>query len=170
MVKLNEKISNSLDIDHPEDSEEQSGTDIVVYPHELPDDLGNNDLPSMRDIDIKTIEGEKQLDVIIEKSMKMFEEFYSELPTIEPKYRNRHMELTNSILENVIDAIKHKTEYQLKKKDMRMKETNFVRTSKSESPLGSGGTTNNNFFVGSREELLETLNNMQKSQNTDGDK
>lgn len=122
---------------------------VVVEPHELIT-LDNPDLPDMSDIETKNLEGEKQLEILIQHGQGMFAELYEELPEIDPKYRNRHLEITALIMGNTLDAIKTKMEHQLKRKKQRMEEANFGVSTK-----GSGTQVNN--FYGSREEVLEMI-------------
>ena len=112
--------------------------------------LDNPDLPDMSDIETKTLEGEKQLEMLIEKGMGMFAELYDELPEIDPKYRNRHLEITALIMGNTLDAIKHKTEYQVKRKKQRMEEAGFGKKD-GDTKIGTAN------FYGSREELFKMI-------------
>ena len=80
----------------------------------------------------------------------MFSELYEELPEIDPKYRNRHLEITALIMGNTLEAIKHKTEYQIKRKKARLEEAGFG------GAKTDGGTQVNNFY-GSREEVLDMI-------------
>ncbi|GAF76403.1 unnamed protein product, partial [marine sediment metagenome] len=108
----------------------------------------------MTDLEVKVVQGEKQLETIISKGMGMFTELYDELPTIDPKYRNRHLETTALIMGHTLDAVKHKTEHQLKRKKQRMEEAGFGK------PEGGAkiGTAN---FYGSREEIMKMMNDAQ---------
>lgn len=149
--RLNPNIAKALDMDLPEEPPvEDSAPVISVEPHELIT-LDNPDLPDMADIETKALEGEKQLEVLIEKGTGMFCELYDELPEIDPKYRNRHLEITALIMGNTLDAIKHKTEFQLKRKKQRMEEAKF-----GAGDGGSGSTQINNFY-GSREDILKMI-------------
>jgi hypothetical protein len=87
--------------------------------------------------------------------MGMFTELYKELAAIDPKYRNRHLEVTALIMGNTLDAIKHKTDLQLKRKKQRMEEAGFGKKDEGTKI----GTAN---FFGSREELMKVINGATK--------
>lgn len=148
--RLNPNIAKALDMDLPEeDAIEESAPIVVVEPHEIVT-VGNADLPDMTDLEVKVVQGEKQLEQIITKGMGMFTELYDELPGIDPKYRNRHLETTALVMGHTLDAIKHKTDHQLKRKKQRMEEAEF---GKDESKTNIG-TAN---FYGSREDLMKMM-------------
>lgn len=150
--RLNPNIAKALDMELPENEPvEDSSPVIEVLPHEVVV-VDNEELPEMSDIEHTMIEGQKQLEELIGKGMGMFSELYEELPEIEPKYRNRHLEITALIMGNTLDAIKHKTDLQIKRKDQRLKEASFRTPGES----NSGNVTNN--FFGSREDLMELIN------------
>lgn len=150
--RLNPNIAKALDMELPEEPPvEDSAPLVVVEPHEIIT-LENPNLPDMSDIETKTLEGEKQLELLIERGMGMFSELYEELPEIDPKYRNRHLEITALIMGNTLDAIKHKTEYQIKRKKARLEEAGFGGAKES------GGTQINHFY-GSREEVMTMIEN-----------
>ena len=149
--RLNPNIAAALDMELPDEVPvEDSAPMVVVEPHEVVA-IKNDDLPDMSDIEVKVLQGEKQLEQLITKGMGMFTELYGELPSIDPKYRNRHLETTALIMGHTLDAIKHKTGHQLKRKEQRMKEADFG-TSKSNTSIGTA-----NFF-GSREDILKMMN------------
>jgi hypothetical protein len=151
-VRLNSNIARALDMDMPDEPPiEESAALITVEPHELVM-VDNEDLPDMSDIETKAIEGEKQLEQIIAKGQGMFAELYEELPNIDPKYRNRHLEITALIMGNTLDAVKTKMEYQLKRKKQRMEEAEFG-TDKSNTSISTAN------FYGSREELIKFIDN-----------
>ena len=150
-TRLNPNIAKALDMELPEESPvEDSAPIVVVEPHEIVT-IANPELPDMTDIETKVVQGEKQLEMLITKGMGMFTELYDELAAIDPKYRNRHLEVTALVMGNTLDAIKHKTDLQLKRKKQRMEEANFGKK--------DGGTKigTANFF-GSREEIMKVLN------------
>lgn len=150
---LSKKIAESLDMEIPDsDDEEVSGELVVVEPHELPN-VGNPELPDMGDIDHSMAEGEKQLEVLIRHGLGQVERLRDGHLDVDPKYRNRYLETVNQTIGVTLDAIKHKTDLQLKKKDLRMKEDSHR---KPDSAGGSGGRQDN-FFSGSREDLLKAL-------------
>ena len=82
----------------------------------------------------------------------MFTELYDELPGVDPKYRNRHLEVTALVMGNTLDAVKTKMDYQLKRKKQRLEEASYGKPDTS----AKIGTAN---FFGSREELMEMLEN-----------
>ena len=150
--RLNPNIAKALDMDMPDEQPvEESAPLVTVEPHELviPE---NPELPDLTDIEVKTLEGEKQLEQIITRGMGMFTELYDEIAGVDPKYRNRHLEVTALIMGNTLDAVKTKMDYQLKRKKQRLEEASFGK------PEGNTkiGTAN---FYGSREELLDMLEN-----------
>lgn len=150
--RLNPNIAKALDMDLPEeDAIEESAPVVVVEPHEIVT-VANDDLPDMTDLEVKVIQGEKQLEQIITKGMGMFTELYEELPGIDPKYRNRHLETTALVMGHTLDAIKHKTGHQMKRKKQRMEEAEFG----VEDTSTKIGTAN---FYGSREDLMKMINN-----------
>ena len=150
-VRLNQNIAAALDMELPEeDPVEDSAPLVVVEPHEVVV-VANEDLPDMSDIETKVIQGEKQLEQVINKGMGMFTELYEELKSVDPKYRNRHLETTALIMGHTLDAIKHKTGHQLKRKEQRMKEAQFGGPEKGSTKIGTA-----NFF-GSREDLMKMM-------------
>ena len=155
---INPKFADILDMDMPEEPADDQPM-ITVDAHEITV-VDNPDLPDMTDIDSRLIEGEKQLEIIISKGISMTQELYEELSSIEPKYRNRHMEITSLVMGNTLDAIKHKTELQMKKKEMRMKEKSYGG---KENSGKSGGSTTNNFF-GTREDMLKFIREAKKNE------
>ena len=157
--QINPKFADILDMDMPEEPVDDQPM-ITVDAHEITV-VDNPDLPDMTDIDSRLIEGEKQLEVIISKGISMTQELYEELSSIEPKYRNRHMEITSLVMGNTLDAIKHKTELQMKKKEMRMKEKSYGGKENS-GKSGGGGTTNN--FFGTREDMLKFIREAKKNE------
>ena len=149
--RLNPNIASALDMDMPDqDPIEDSAPMVTVEPHEIIT-LDNPDLPDMSDIETKTLEGEKQLEMLIEKGMGMFTELYDELPAIDPKYRSRHLEITALIMGNTLDAIKHKTKFQIDRTKQRMDQASFGISDK-------GTTIQNANFYGSREEVMKIIN------------
>jgi hypothetical protein len=150
-TRLNPNIAKALDMEMPEEEAiEDSAPLVTVEPHELVT-VENENLPNLVDIEVKTLEGEKQLEQIIAKGMGMFSELYDELPGVDPKYRNRHLEVTALIMGHALDAVKMKMEYQIKRKKQRLEEAEFG----GKQDNASIGTAN---FFGSREELLAMLN------------
>ena len=149
--RLNPNIAKALDMDLPDEiTVEESAPVVVVEPHEIVM-VANEDLPDMTDLEVKVVQGEKQLEQIITKGMGMFTELYDELPGIDPKYRNRHLETTALVMGHTLDAIKHKTGHQLKRKKQRMEEAEFGKDASNTNI----GTAN---FYGSREDLLKFMN------------
>ena len=155
--KINPHFADILDMDMPEEPADDHPL-ITVDAHEIAV-VENPDLPDMTDIDSRLLEGEKQLEIVITAGINMTKEMYAELAGIEPKYRNRHMEVTSLVMSNTLDAIKHKTELQMKKKEMRMKEKSYGGKEKAG---GGGGNVTNNFY-GSREELMKIIREAKKT-------
>lgn len=151
MTKLNPKIAEAMGMKIPE--EEEQDTKMTIAPHELPAPVKNPNLPDMEDIDYSLLEGEKQLEETISMGLTSFKEMERIRPSIEPQYSSRFIEVGNDRLKITIEAIKAKIETQHKKKDTRLKEANFVSNDKHKPE------TQNNFFFGSREELMEMIGN-----------
>lgn len=139
-----------MDAPPTSEEEEQEHPMVTVDTHEITV-VDNPDLPDMSDIDEKMLEGEKQLEILIDRGLKMTTELYQELASVEPKYRNRHMEVTSMIMATALDAIRHKTELQLKKKEHRLKEKSFSGKQDADTPK-DGGTG-----FRTREELMEYI-------------
>lgn len=160
-TKVNNNFADIMDME-PVDQDETM-PEITVDAHEIVV-VENPDLPDMTDIDGKMVQGEKQLEILIDKGINMTRELYDELPKIEPKYRNRHMEITSLVMGTALDAIKHKTDLQLKKKEQRLKEKSFAGKAAAKTP-GGGSVTNNNNFFGNREELLKFIRDSKDKKN-----
>lgn len=152
MTRLNKKICETLDLEIPVEDAECSDVLIVdVEPHEVQLlSVDNPDLPGMDDINHRLLEGEKELDEVINMTLSNAKVIYEELPDIEPKFRSRNQEAWNVTMGLALDAIKHKTDLQNRKKEVRMKEADFK---KSGSGTGKNGEPTNNFFFGDRETL-----------------
>jgi len=150
--RVNPNFAGLLGMDAPPTSEEEEQEHplVTVDAHEITV-VDNPNLPDMSDIDEKMLEGEKQLEILIDRGLRMTRELYSDLSTIEPKYRNRHMEVTSMIMATALDAIRHKTELQLKKKEQRLKEKSFGGKPDSDSPKDS------DTGFKTREELMEFI-------------
>ena len=147
--RLNPNIAKALDMELPEEQPvEESAPLVCVEPHELIT-LDNPDLPDLSDIETKTLEGEKQLEMLIERGMGMFTELYEELPEIEPRYRARHLEITALIMGNTLDAIKHKTKYQIDRRKQRLDEAGFGKSGNTKIETAN--------FYGSREEIMDLI-------------
>lgn len=148
--RLNPNIAEALDMELPDNPPvEDSAPLVVVEPHEIVR-VDNPDLPDMSDIEVKNLEGEKQLETLIGQGMGMTQELYAELPEIEPKYRNRHLEITAMIMSETRGAIETKLAHQLKRKEQRLKEAGF-------GAQKDGGKVTQNFF-GSREDIMKLIN------------
>ena len=151
--KINSNIAKKLGMIVPDANDTTDPANIVsVEPHEIRP-VQNEDLPDMTDQELALVEGQKQLELLINKGMKMMNEQYDETSNIEPKFRNRHIEMVSTILTATLDAVKHKTDLQVRVKDQRVKEQAFVKSDGSKGKM----TTNYNFF-GSREELRKLMN------------
>lgn len=147
---INKKMANILGMDIPE--EPTTGEVIVVEPHEVVR-TENPDLPAMHDIDRKTLQAEKELQEIIDATLGYQRALFDEVGTVEPKYRSRYIEVANGTTALALDAIKTKIKSQEEKKKLRMKEAEFQRPTGQDS-----GQTTNNFFFGSREEVMAMIN------------
>lgn len=153
--KLNKNIADALDMRLPEGVDADDYNSIVsVEPHEL-SKIDNPDLPDMTDTDMSIAEGEKQLEELISKGMTMINSLYEELPEIEPKFRNRHMEITSILYQGTLSAISTKLDTQMKKKKHRLEEANFRKNGSSKDGSGASKTVNN--FFGSREEIIRMM-------------
>lgn len=146
---INRKISEALDMELPPEEVKET-LPVTVEAHEL-SPIENSQLPDMTDVDRRMIEGEKQLEDIIHKGLSMMDQHYEAVGEVEPRYRNRHMEIAATLMSSLVDAIKHKTDLQIKKKEQRMKEADFTTGNKS-SPKTINAT-----FIGSREDLRRIL-------------
>jgi hypothetical protein len=82
--------------------------------------------------------------------MNTFTDLDDKRVEVDPKYLSRHIETTAQIFGLTLDAVKHKTNLQLKKKKQKLDEAGF------EGNIGKTGDTNN-FFVGSREDLRKLI-------------
>ena len=155
MTRLNKKICETLDLEIPVEDAECTDVLIVdVEPHEVKLlSVDNPDLPGMDDINHRLLEGEKELDEVIHMTLGNAKVLYEELPDIEPKYRSRNQEAWNVTMGLALDAIKHKTDLQNRKKEVRMKETDFKKAGASKK----GEAPTNNFFFGDRETLINML-------------
>lgn len=152
-TKINTNIAKKLGMLVPDTSDDDStpANLVTVDPHEIRP-VKNEDLPDMTDEELALKEGQKQLELIINKSMKIVNEQYSETQNIEPKFRNRHIEMIATVLATCLDGVKHKTELQIKSKQQKLKEQSYSKESASKGKL----TTNYNFY-GSREELRKLM-------------
>lgn len=157
--KLNKNIAEALDMRLPEESDTDQAQNLVsVEPHDLAK-VDNPDLPDMTDTDMSIAEGEKQLEELITKGMTMINSLYEELPEIEPKFRNRHMEITSILYQGTLSAISTKLDTQMKKKKQRLEEANFKKNGTSKEGPGGPKTVNN--FFGSREDLMRMVDESQ---------
>lgn len=150
--RLNPNIAKALDMELPDEAPiEDSAPLVVVEPHEIIT-IDNPDLPDMTDLEVKNLQGEKQLEQLISKGMGMFTELYDELPSIDVKYRNRHLEVSALVMGHTLDAVKTKIDHNLKRKKQRMEEAGFGKKEEGDTNIGTA-----NFF-GSREEIMKVLN------------
>ena len=146
---INKQIAGILGMDIPE--EVVMDEIISIEPHEIVR-VENNDLPPMQDIERKILQGEKELQEVIDASLGYQRQLFDEVSTIEPKYRSRYVEVANGTMHIALDAIKVKLKTQDEKKKQRLKEAEFKRPQNA-----SDGETTNNFFFGSREELISAM-------------
>ncbi len=149
-MKINKTIAESLGMEIPEE-EEVDNSLVEIAPHEIPDPIDNPNLPSLAAEDKTMLEGEKQLEKLIKMGMNTFTDLDDKRIEIDPKYLSRHIETTAQIFGLTLDAVKHKTDLQLKKKKQKLSEAGFERN------LTKSGDTNN-FFIGSREDLRKMIN------------
>lgn len=151
---MNNKMAAILGMD--EVPEEVTAKEVtVVEPHEIVK-VDNTDLPDMHDIDRKQLQAEKQLEEVIEFSLGYQRQLFDQVENVEPKYRSRYVEVANGTMGLALDAIKTKIKTQENRRKQRLDEAEFQR------PNGGGsGDTNNNFFFGSREDLIEAMKDVE---------
>lgn len=162
-MKLNPKIAEALDMDLPEEESTDNRSMVVVEPHEL-SMVDNEELPDMSDAETRLLEGEKQLEKVIKAGLETYNDLDDTRATVEPKFLSRHIETSGIILGHTLDAIKHKTDLQLKKMDMRMKQKGFGV--QKQTKVADQQT---NFFVGSREDLMQIMQGEVENAQDDGD-
>lgn len=142
---------------------------VVVEPHEIIT-VENSDLPDMTDIAVKGAEGEKQLEELIVRGLVAFKSAFDEVAKTEPKYRGRMLEVSGALYGQVLEAIKHKNELQLKKAKARMDQANFTLKKATPAPDASGNprtVTNNNIILnGDREALRKFIESQMNSPQT----
>jgi len=154
---INTKIADALNMDIPD---EESVSDIVIVePHEIVA-VENELLPEMSDIDLSMAIAEKQLEEVIQDGMDSLKEQSKETINIEPKYRNRHLEVVSLTRRDVFDAIKQKMEFQLKKRKQRMTEQDY---GDGASPNRGNSEKADTFFSGTREEIMAMYMNTMKT-------
>lgn len=147
---MNNKMAAILGMDIPEEVETTEVT--IVEPHELVQ-IDNPDLPPMHDVDRKQLQAEKQLEEVIEFSLGYQRTLFDNAEAVEPKYRSRYVEVANGTMSLALDAIKTKIKTQENRRKQRLDEAEFQR------PQGGGaGATENNFYFGSREDLIKAMN------------
>lgn len=149
-MSINKTIAESLGMEVP-DEEEVDNSLVEIAPHEVPDPVDNPNLPNLADEDKRMLEGEKQLEKLIKMGMNTFSDLDEKRSDIDPKFLSRHIETTSQVFGLTLDAVKHKTDLQLKKKKQKLSEAGF------EGKTDKNGATNN-FFVGSREDLRKLIN------------
>lgn len=149
-MSINKTIAESLGMEIPEE-EEVDHSLVEIAPHEVPEPVENPNLPNLADEDRRMLEGEKQLENLIRLGMNTFTDLDDKRSDIDPKYLSRHIETSAQVFSLTLDAVKHKTDLQLKKKKQKLSEAGF------EGNTGKSGNTNN-FFVGSREDLRKMIN------------
>ena len=124
---------------------------ITVEPHEIVL-VDNPNLPPLHDIERRQLQAEKQLEEVIAFSLGYQRTMFSEVSTIEPKYRSRYIEVANGTLSLALEAIRTKLKTQDDRRKRRLEEAEF------QGGGGQGsGTGTNNFFFGSREDLITIL-------------
>ncbi len=148
-MNLNTTAISALGIDMPEDAQEQSNLPVPdpIHPSELVI-VDNPNLPEMEDIETSLIEGERQLETLIQNGFDMFKALSEERSTIQPNYRNSHLERLIMIFQSTADVVKYKTELQLKKKKARLDDAKFPGRpgSKQESEDGTPAPVTNIFI------------------------
>ena len=155
-MTVNPKIQRALGMEVPEPEQPPSklSLPVVVEPHEMPPLVDNPSLPDMTDIDRNLVEGEKQLEEMIQTGMGIVDRLYNEeLPQSAPQFRRGVIEQIQMTYTAALNGIIHKTKLQLDKKKARLAEAGFARKEKAAS--GQGNVTN--LFVGTREQVLEAL-------------
>ncbi len=148
-MSINRTIAESLGMEVPEE-EEVDNSLVEVKPHEVPTPVDNPKLPDLASEDLRMLEGEKQLEKLIKMGMNTFTDLDDKRSDINPKFLSRHIETTAQVFGLTLDAVKHKTDLQLKKKKQKLTEAGF------EGNLEKEGNTNN-FFIGSREDLRKLI-------------
>lgn len=145
-MALNAKMIAALGVDLPEVAEEES-----TFPVPAPIDpsdivlVDNPNLPEMEDIETNMVEGERQLETLIQNGFEMFRQMSEENSSIQPNYRNSHLEKLIMIFQATADVVKYKTELQLKKKKARLDDAKFPGRptgSQTETIAGPGQVTN----------------------------
>ena len=96
---------------------------------------------------------EKQLEEIIHTTLEQIRELKVEVKTSEPKYKGRFIEAANTAMMTALEAIRTKIETQNTKKELRMKEASFQVSRDG----GISDATTNNFFFGTREDMMKHL-------------
>jgi len=157
--KINKHIAEALEMNVPEEIREDAKMLVTVDPHELVA-LDNEDLPEMIDIEHRMLEGEKQLEMLISKGMNIVEEMQDSLVDIEPKYRNRQLEILSLIFGNLSDVVKFKIDIQLKKKKSRMDEAKFAGKD-GKAP----GQVHNHYY--DRNDVLNMMKEVEKNGEAD---
>jgi hypothetical protein len=148
--RLNKHIAEALEMQIPEENQEEIKALITVDPHELVP-VNNEDLPVMEDIDKSILEGEKQLESLIQTGMEWVQEMRDTMVDVDPKYRNRHIEIASAIYSATLEAVRHKTEHNLKKKKSRMDEAKFTGKDTKKSP----GQVHNHYY--GREDIVKMM-------------
>jgi hypothetical protein len=149
---VNKKIAAILGADIPPD--DVVGTEIVqVEPHEIVG-VNNPDLPPLHDIHRKQLQADKQLEEVISAALGYQRTLFETVDSVEPKYRSRYVEVANGTMGIALEAIKTKFKAQELRFKQRLSEAGF------KMPAGSSDDapgTVNNFFYGSREELINAM-------------
>jgi hypothetical protein len=146
---INKNMAAILGMDIPEEIMHREI--IEIPPHEIVS-VDNPNLPAMHDINRKQLQGEHELQQVIDFTLGYQKTLFDDVGSIEPKYRSRSIEVANATMGIALDAIKVKLKTQEEKKKIRLKEAEFVPPSQKAS-----GDTTNNWFVGSREELIAAV-------------
>lgn len=154
---MNSKMISSLGVDLPEEAVEVSTVPIPepIDPTSLVV-INNPNLPPMEDIETNLVEGERQLESLIQTGLSMIKSMSEENGTLAPNLRNAHTERIVMVFQTTADVIKFKSELQLKKKKSRMDEAKFVGLSRSKDEKdGDPQVVNNNLFI--QKDILHAL-------------
>lgn len=155
MSRINTQMQKAIGVDVAEEPQPETRIQvpIPIEPHELPPEVVNPDLPDFTDIDRRQLEGEKQLEELIQTGQKIIDELYDEIPNIDPKYKRGIYEQMQLFYTATLQAVIHKNNLQMNKRKSRLAEAGFSK--KLKPGQGSGNTTN--MFFGTREQMIEAL-------------
>lgn len=107
----------------------------------------STDLVEYAEYDEKDVEIEKDLQVIIDQSMDMFELFKDNLEIVEGKYKARTGEISNEFLRTALEAVL------AKKNQKENKDKEINKRNKAVAPK----TVNQNLIIADRNEILRKI-------------